>query len=68
MTKTEATNEWIENIDSGKYDSAIVVDTDGQYFVNRSGIAYAGEMVVYSYGGHVNSDANMDVEDLIKRF
>jgi hypothetical protein len=67
MIKQEAVTDFIESIDKGNFRAIIVRDNNGDFYCQPYGQTFKGDEVVYSYGGFVNSSANLDVEDISRR-
>ena len=70
MTKQEAVQEFIDFVDRGQFGVCIVRNPDTRtYHTYGTAVRMLDrEVLVYTYPMFVNSDANLEVDDLATRF
>lgn len=70
MTKQEAVQEFIDLVDQGRITGIIAKDVETtEYATHRTSARVSDtEIVVYSYAMFVNSSANLEVDDIARRF
>lgn len=67
-SKLQAAQGFIEDVENGNFSAIIIKDKDGDFFNSTSRTTlFEGDTVVYSYGGFVNSSANLEAEEIATR-
>jgi len=69
-SKVKAAQWFLDGIEHGEFDYVIIWN-DARFFECigvESVDSDDGDKIVYSYGGHVNSDCNDDIDDILRRF